>query len=305
MNLKTVMKGPQPTDRRAVAALAMSMRKSDAWLAGGTWLFSEPQPRLGRIIDLFGLNWDPLVASERGLSIAATCSLDTLAAFKAPMAWQAAPLIGECCAAFPASFTGWSMATVGGNLCLSLPSGPMIALCAALDGVCTIWTPAGGERRLSVSDFVLGPRLPALRLGEILRSIKLPAAALRRHTAFRRICLTPFGRSDALLIGTLSEEGNLALTVTAATHRPMRFGFEGIPSDTALKERLASGIPRELYYDDIHGHPDWCRDATLALAVEICEELRAALPLRAFMSRANLRPPSLGETGNSKGSALE
>ncbi|GLS23902.1 FAD-binding molybdopterin dehydrogenase [Labrys miyagiensis] len=299
MNLKTIMKAPQPTGRPAVAALAMNMRKSDAWLAGGTWLFSEPQPRLGRIIDLFGLHWEPLVANARGLSIAATCSLDTLAAFKVPMAWHAASLIGACCAAFPASFTGSDMATVGGNLCLSLPSGPMIALCAALDGVCTIWMPAGGERQLPVSDFVLGPRRPALRLGEILRSIELPAKALRRHTAFRRICLTPFGRSDALLIGTLSEEDHLALTVTASTRRPLRFGFEGIPSDTALKERLAAGIPRELYYDDVHGHPDWCRDATLALAVEICEELRATLPLRAFLSGAVARPRSFGETGNS------
>jgi len=35
-------------------------REGDAWLAGGTWLFSEPQPHLRRLIDLQGLGWQPL-----------------------------------------------------------------------------------------------------------------------------------------------------------------------------------------------------------------------------------------------------
>ena len=68
-------------------------------------------------------------------------------------------------------------ATVGGNLCLALPAGPMIALTVALDGTGLIWTPEGGERRLPVRDLVLGPQETALGPGEILRRIDLPAAA--------------------------------------------------------------------------------------------------------------------------------
>ena len=65
------------------------------------------------------------------------------------------------------------MATVGGNLCMSLPAGPMISLTAALDGVCTIWTPEGDERRIAVIDFVLAPLRNALEPGELLRADRL------------------------------------------------------------------------------------------------------------------------------------
>ena len=98
-------------------------------------------------------------------------------------------LIGQCCRAFLASFKIWNMATVGGNLCMALPAGPMISLCAALDGVCVIWTPEGGERRLS--DLRFRPRPAAQRpaRGRALRGIELPRAALTRRTAFRRASL--------------------------------------------------------------------------------------------------------------------
>ncbi len=132
-------------------------------------LFSEPQPRLRRLIDLSTCDWDPLRVDEAGLFVAATCTIATLDAFEPPAAWIAAELIGFCCRAFLASFKIWNTATVGGNLCMALPAGPMISLCAALDGVCVIWTPDGGERRLSIFDFVLGPQRTALRPGELLR----------------------------------------------------------------------------------------------------------------------------------------
>ncbi len=32
-------------------------REGDSWLAGGTWLFSEPQPHLRRLLDLQGFGW--------------------------------------------------------------------------------------------------------------------------------------------------------------------------------------------------------------------------------------------------------
>src|SRR6516165_5289400 len=50
----------------------------DAWLAGGTWLFSEPQAHLARLIDLTDLKWPPLELNAAGLSIAATCTIAQL-----------------------------------------------------------------------------------------------------------------------------------------------------------------------------------------------------------------------------------
>jgi CO/xanthine dehydrogenase FAD-binding subunit len=183
MDLNTIVEIERPRDRREIEAIARSAKPGDAWLAGGTWLFSEPQPRLRRLVDLMECGWAPISIDERGLSISATCTIATLHGFEAPPEWRAAALIGQCCRAFLASFKIWNMATVGGNLCNALPAGPMISLCAALEGVCTIWTPEGGERQISVFDYVEGPQRPALRPGELLRSIDLPTEALTRRTA--------------------------------------------------------------------------------------------------------------------------
>ena len=49
-------------------------RDGYAWLAGGTWLFSEPQIATDTLIDLESLGWPALHASRDGLDIAATCT---------------------------------------------------------------------------------------------------------------------------------------------------------------------------------------------------------------------------------------
>ncbi|MEU8077684.1 FAD binding domain-containing protein [Catellatospora citrea] len=244
----------------------------DAWLAGGTWLFSEPQPHLRRLVDLSGFGWEPLRADETGLEIAATCTLAQLYALPLPPHWPVGPLIRDCCHALLGSFKIWNEATVGGNLCLSLPPGPMISLTAALDGVCTIWTPDGGHRQVPAAAFVTGPRSNVLAPGELLRSISLPDRALRATTAFRRISLSPHGRSAALLIGARTPD-SFVLTVTASTVRPVQLRFPAAPGPDALAAAVDQAIGPPLYYDDVHGSPAWRRHMTLRFAEEISREL--------------------------------
>lgn len=246
-------------------------RAGDAWLAGGTWLFSEPQPGLTRLIDIAGLGWPAIERDETGLRLSATCTIAELDRHEWPAAWIAAPLVGQCCRALLGSFKIWNRATVGGNLCMALPAGPMIALTVALDGTCVIRGPDGAERCLSVLDFVRGPQSTALRPGELLRRIDMPAAALRRRTAFRRLSLSPNGRSGALVIGTRDADG-FALTVTASTPRPYRWRFPGLPDAAGLRAALVA-IPHDGWYDDVHGAPDWRAHVTGLLAEEIRQEL--------------------------------
>src|SRR4051812_31475875 len=149
MDLNTIDRVVRPASRADLPVWTAG----DAWLAGGTWLFSEPQEHLRRLVDLTDLKWPALDISERGLSIAATCTVAQLDAMACPPDWIAAPLIGQCCRAFLASFKIWKTATVGGNICMSLPAGPMISLTAALDGIARIWQADGGERRIAVADF--------------------------------------------------------------------------------------------------------------------------------------------------------
>jgi CO/xanthine dehydrogenase FAD-binding subunit len=269
MDLNTITEVAHPQKREQLPVWTAG----DAWLAGGTWLFSEPQVHLTRLIDLADLKWPALTVGDNGLTIAATCTVAALDAFPCPPEWIASPLIDQCCRAFLASFKIWKTATVGGNLCMSLPAGPMISLTAALDGVCTIWNADGSERKIAVADFVIGNNRNVLAPGDLLRAIELPLAALKRRAAFRQISLAPLGRSAALLIGSVTSEGGLALSVTASTVRPVQFAFPAIPGASELRNTLLQGIAERTWHDDVHGKPAWRKHMTLRLAEEIRAEL--------------------------------
>ena len=55
MDLNTITAVARPKVRSELPVWAAG----DAWLAGGTWLFSEPQTHLNRLIDLTSLGWPP------------------------------------------------------------------------------------------------------------------------------------------------------------------------------------------------------------------------------------------------------
>lgn len=272
MDLNTIETVLRPRSRIELPA----WQDGDACLGGGTWLFSEPQVGMRRLIDLASLGWPPHTIDAGGLTLAATCTIAQLDRLELPPGWNAAPLVDQCCRALLGSFKIWNVATVGGNVCLALPAGPMIALATALDATCTIWSADGTERHVPVIDFVLGPQRNALRPGEVLRSLSMPAAALARRTAFRRVSLSPNGRSGALLIGTRAADGAFALTVTASVTRPLRLTFDGLPGPDALTRALDAAIPDALYHDDVHGRPDWRRHMTRHFAEEIRASLDAA-----------------------------
>jgi CO/xanthine dehydrogenase FAD-binding subunit len=280
----------------------------DAWLAGGTVLFSYGSFAFGkkplrRLLDLGATGWPAVTVSDSGIELAATCTVAELYALPAgetgrehAAAWPALELIRPCCDSFVASFKVWNMSTVGGNLCTSLPAGPMISLCAALDGVATVLAPGGASRTVPVAEFVTGDGRNALAPGELLRSIHLPAPALASRVAFRRLSLSNLGRSGVLLIGRLDADGTLVLTVTAATKHPVQLRLPGSGSTGStggtgtagiggsgnvagaaarLAAALDAAIPDGLYHDDIHGLPAWRKDMTYRLAEEIRAELAA------------------------------
>jgi CO/xanthine dehydrogenase FAD-binding subunit len=270
MNLNTVTELVRPRRPEDVP----TWKAGDAWLAGGTWLFSEPQPQLRRLIDLESLGWRAINIDERGLQLAATCTIAMLDSVSLPTDWTAAPLIGQCCRALMASFKVWNTATVGGNICMALPAGAMISLASALDGIATIWTNDGSERSIPIVEFVTGEQKNILAAGDVLRQIALPASALVNRTAFRQHSLTALGRSAALLIGTLSiRDKAFDLTVTAATSRPVRISFPHLPMADQLRDRIEQQIPNSGYLDDVHGRWAWRKHMTLLLAEEIRLEL--------------------------------
>lgn len=245
----------------------------EAFLGGGTWLFSEPQPHLHRVLDLTGLDWQPVSLTPDTLEVAATCTVERLAGLSGNHEWPAAPVFRHCAEALLASWKIWKQATVGGNICLSLPAGSMISLAVAFEATAVIWTVDGGERQLPINEFVTGIGSNTLTPGEVLRAIRIPMRVLHAHTAFRKISLSPLGRSGAVVIGRHDLDGTAVLSVTAATTRPYVLRFPQLPTAQQLSDALTGFVPVESYHTDAHGPADWRRAVTAVLAEEVRTEL--------------------------------
>jgi CO/xanthine dehydrogenase FAD-binding subunit len=248
-------------------------REGDAWLAGGTWLFSDHQPGVRRLIDLVPLGWNALVVDDAGLEIGAMCTIRDLYALVAPADWTAAPLLPISCEAFLASFKVWNSATVGGNICMALPAGPMITITVALEATYTLWSAGGAEREVDAGDFVTGNHQNVLEPGELLRSIRIPVAALRKRHSHRRFTLTKMGRSTIFMIGTQTPgTDDLLLVITAGTTHPVRLSFDSMPDPDDLRHRI-DAIGADVWFDDPNGSPDHRRH----LATHFAEEIRTEL----------------------------
>lgn len=273
-------------------------------LGGGTWLFSEAQPGTTGLIDLTSLGWNPITLTPDVLSIAATCTFQELAGLTPPElrapepvspfgsgrksggdelqsdprsdgaspepVTLGHPLFWQCATALLGSEKIWRFATVGGNIALSLAAAPMTALGAALDAEAVIWTPDGGERRHPVAQLVTGNHHNALAHGEVLRSIEIPRSALAARSGFRRIALSPLGRSGTVVIARVDDGGEAVFTITAGTPRPRQLRFDELPSAAALRNAIL-GIDE--WFCDPHGAPDWRR----AMSVLLAEQLRVEL----------------------------
>lgn len=270
MNLNTIAEVKRPASADEIGP----WRPNYAWLAGGTWLFSEPQVATDTLIDLESLGWPPLTATPEGLEIAATCRVADLHAFTGPAEWQSVPLFRKCIDAFLMSFKIWNAATIGGNIVMSLPAGAMISLTAALEGVCTLWPRDAAPREVPVVDFVTGNHKNVLQSGELLRSIHLPAATLTKRHAMRQMSLTKLGRSAALIVGTVDDDGrNFLLTITAATPRPVPLRFDRMPSAIELRRAIDERLAPEGYFQDVHGSAAYKRHITYYFAEQIRAEL--------------------------------
>jgi CO/xanthine dehydrogenase FAD-binding subunit len=240
-------------------------------LGGGSELFAAPRTELTALVDLNTLGWPALTVTDDGLCISATCTLAELSRLPARSDWAAHPLFYQCCTALFGSFKVWNVATVGGNLATSLPAGPMITLAVALDAELLIWRADGRDEVIPARDFVTGNMTNVLAPGDVLRSIHLPPTSLRARTAFRKIALSPLGRSGAVLAGRHdTSQGPFVLTITAATLRPVQLRYQELPSTAVLARDIAE---IDCWFTDAHGAADWRR----AMALLLGEEIRAEL----------------------------
>ena len=185
----------------------------------------------------------------------------------------AAPLLATSCEAFLASFKVWNSATVGGNICMSLPAGPMITMTVALEATYTLWAADGSERAVDAADFVTGNHQNILGPGEVLRRIDIPASALRKRTRHRRFTLTQLGRSTIFMIATQTPDTRRPAAHYHRGHHPS--GPDGVRHHARRRElqHRIDALPDDVWFDDPNGTPDHRRH----LAKHYAEEIRTEL----------------------------
>ena len=79
-----------------------------------------------------------------------------------------------------------NMATVAGNICKASPGADMVPPLLCLDAELGLFGPEG-ERAVPLDGFLTGPDQTAIRPGEILKEINVPAIPPRTGTAFLKI----------------------------------------------------------------------------------------------------------------------
>ncbi|WP_369374875.1 FAD binding domain-containing protein [Promicromonospora sp. Populi] len=280
------------TVRMARTRADCALRPGEAFLGGGTFLYSEPVPAgVTGLVDLTGLGWEPWSVDGSGLRVSGTCTLEELVAGPGALGaasgtsdvgsgpYRALGIVGECVSALSLSPKVARTATVGGNLALGLPAGSMAGLFAALDALAVVWTLDGGCREVPVSSLVTGAGVVDLAPGEVLREIRVPAATLGQRTVFRRASLTPTGRTAAMVTGRALSSSRLdgdvpprvRLVLTASVPAPIV--LELGPGEHGELDRLIDGIDASAWYEDTHGIPAWRAAMTRRLAHEAFEEL--------------------------------
>lgn len=244
-----------------------------AWLGGGTWLFSEPQPQLHTLVDLGAIGWDELEAKQAGLVIGATCRLSQLKSFSYPSDWTAVQGLQQAIRAL-ASFKVHTSATLAGNLCLALPASPFAPLMVALAAEYQLLNPAGEVRAIAAQDFQTGARQTVLTPGELLRSVRIPAEFLSWRVSFQRIYVASAGIAIALIVAAhCPQTGQTRLVIGGSLSHPRLLLFSSLPNLAAIGPALDDQIAAAAYLNDFNASDRYRRQVTRVLSERGLREL--------------------------------
>lgn len=204
-----------------------------AWLAGGTWLFSEAQPAIKTLVDLEPLQWSEIECTAETVSIGATCTLSQL------QQWGGNNLFKDAIAALAASFKVINVATVGGNLCLALAVGVIAPVMIALEATYEIWHPTAAPRFVKADTFQTGIQQTVLQSSEVLRRVIIPSRNLNWKTNFQRAGIAASDPALAMVAAALNpEQRSLRFVLAACSPAPVLLEFDTIPTQTELLQTL-------------------------------------------------------------------
>ena len=183
---------------------------------------------LSEIPELRGVSFYP----HKGIKIGALSTVNEVAENE-DIKWYY-PVVRDACLSHSDTLIR-NKATVLGNICASVPSGDMIPSFAVHEAVLHVYG-LEGERDISFSDFITGPRKNSLNPGEIVMSatLSLPAG----KTAG---CYLKLARRNAL---DLAQVGVACLAIDGENGREYRLAYGAVapyPVRAEEAERMLAG----------------------------------------------------------------
>lgn len=220
------------------------------WLAGGTWLFTEPQPEINTLVDITRLGWSELEAIPEGLTIGATCTMSQLLSGNYPEDWTSVKALHAAVHEL-ASFKVQNVATIGGNLCLAIPAGTFAPVMVLLGATYEIVPLQGAPYQIPAAAFQTGVRKTALKPGELLRKIWIPQENLRWQVSYQRICVATAGLAVSIVTAAYDPPTHrVRFAIGAAISAPSLLEFDQVPTASELAEALDEHLPINRFLDD-------------------------------------------------------
>lgn len=268
MDLHSVETYLRPTDLEEIR----NWQTGWAWLAGGTWMFTEPQPQVRALVDMQGLGWSELAVTPEGLIIGASCVMNRLLQFPYPERWTAVKALQSAVHEL-ASFKVQNAATVAGNLCLALPASTFAPVMVALGASYEILPLEGTLYWVSALDFQTGPKQTILKPGEVLRKILIPQAFLEWRVNYQRICVATAGLAVSIVVALHNPQtSQVRFGIGACVPAPRLIEFARVPSTTELAEALDAQIPPTDFIHDRSASAVYRRHVTQVLMERSIEE---------------------------------
>ena len=244
--------------------------EGDAFVGGGTWLFSDSQPKVRRLVDLSAVAWSPIVETSSEIVIAANCTYRQLEAHD----WSSLPagrIFPTAIRSLSSSFKTYGLATVGGNIGLAFAKGMMTPVFIALDAnyeLATAASSAGGSstRFVAAAAFQTGMCKTILQPGEYVRSIRVPRAAFARRLVLRRAAHSATSHVTAMVIAAHDPlTGAVKVTLSGALAYPVRFDVETASPLAAQVDAVCAAHP---LIADSHGSESYRQLLLRELAAE-------------------------------------
>lgn len=152
-------------------------------IAGATDFFADDHPAVEALVDICGLKLSYIKEDEGFLKIGALTTINELVkseviSSKYHGLWEASKVLGDK--------TIRNTATIGGNICSSVPSADSVPALVALGAVLSIKAPSG-EKKVKIEEFFTGPRKNVLKKNEILTEIQIPICNCKFGTGFEKM----------------------------------------------------------------------------------------------------------------------